>query len=223
MLTRSPEGVYTSTLVGGLPFVRHGFATRNTPGWPGKYARVRQIHSNIVAVAEAATTTPAQADAVVTAEPDHWVGIRTADCVPLLIADRRGRAVAAVHAGWRGTVADIAGETVRRLKDLYGCSPEDLVVAIGPCIARCCFEVGPEVGERFRPLFGDGADLTRIDLAEANRRQLTAAGLPHESIDVTTLCTACDGGEFHSYRRDRELSGRMVAAIALARRGDKRG
>jgi YfiH family protein len=184
---------------------------------------VRQIHSNIVAVAVGSTVSPAEADALVTADPDRWIGIRTADCVPLLIADREGRAVAAVHAGWRGTVANIAGETVGRLGDLYGCRPEELVAAVGPCIAKCCFEVGPEVAARFEPLFEPGMDLNRIDLVEANRRQLIAAGLSPGAIDTTRLCTACDEREFHSYRRDRELSGRMVAAIALARRENKRG
>jgi polyphenol oxidase len=114
-------------------------------------------------------------------------------------------------------VANIAGETVRRLTNLYGCRPDELVAAIGPCIGRCCFEVGPEVSRQFLPLFPEKTDLSRIDLIEANRRQLLAAGLTPASIDITDLCTACDAGEFHSYRRDREKSGRMVAAIALAR------
>jgi len=217
MLRRSADGVYTSDLIAALPFVRHGFASRKAEPWPGDYSRVRQIHSNIVAVAEGETVDPEAADAIVTADSGRWIGIRTADCVPLLLADRNGRAVAAVHAGWRGTVANMAGAAVQRLKEKYGCRPEDLAAAIGPCIAKCCFKVGPEVGQQFRALFGEETDLSTIDLVEANRRQLLAAGLSPEAIDGTELCTACNAEEFHSYRRDRELSGRMVAAIALAR------
>jgi copper oxidase (laccase) domain-containing protein len=118
-------------------------------------------------------------------------------------------------------VADIAGETVRRFSDRYGVAPDELIAAIGPCIAKCCFAVGPDVGQKFRELFGEGTDLSRVDLVEANRRQLLAAGLRPDSIDSANLCTACDAGEFHSYRRDREISGRMVAAIALIE--DKHG
>jgi polyphenol oxidase len=218
MLNRSAEGVYTSDLLAALPFVRHGFASRQAEGWPGEYLRVRQIHSSVVAVAEGAAVSPETADAIVTGDPGRWIGIRTADCVPLLLADRQGRAVAAVHAGWRGTVANIALATVRSLQERHGCAPGDLVAAIGPCIARCCFEVGPEVGHQFRPMFGNGTDLSRIDLVEANRRQLVDAGVPPDAIDTAELCTACNAEEFHSYRRDREISGRMVSAISLARR-----
>jgi YfiH family protein len=217
MLRRSADGVYTSDLLSELPFVRHGFASRSAGDWPGHYTRVRQIHSSTIAEARGQGVSPETADALITAEVGHWIGIRTADCVPLLIADRQGRAVAAVHAGWRGTIANIASETVLSLRDRYSVQPDDLMAAIGPCIAKCCFEVGPEVGEKFRDLFGDNVDLTRVDLVEANRRQLVAAGLRPDCIDATGLCTACDAGEFHSYRRDREISGRMVAAISLAR------
>jgi YfiH family protein len=217
MLTRSPEGVYTSDLLARLPFVRHGFASRRAESWPGDYTRVRQVHSAEVAIADQQTVRPEKADAIVTAVTGRWVGVRTADCVPLLTADRRGRAVAAVHAGWRGTVANIAGQSVRRLAETYGCRPEDLVAAIGPCISRCCFEVGPEVAEQFLPILELDSGRARIDLIEANRRQLIAAGMDRTSIDSADLCTACDSEEFHSYRRDREFSGRMVAAIALAR------
>lgn len=217
MLRRSEQGVYTSDLLGALPFVRHGFASRLAEHWPGEYTRVRQIHSNIVAIADGKDVSPETADAIVTSGSDRWIGIRTADCVPILLADRKGRAVATVHAGWRGTVADIVGETVRRMEQLHGCDPAELVAAIGPCIAKCCFEVGREVGQQFRPILGPAAECDRIDLVEANRRQLAAAGLPPGSIDATELCTVCNAEEFHSYRRDREMSGRMVAAIALIR------
>jgi YfiH family protein len=216
MFERTPEGLYESALLRQLDWVRHGFATRDSDGWPGSYTRVKQIHSSLVAVADEQEGCLGQGDALVTSVAGRWVGIRTADCVPLLIADSRRRAVAAVHGGWRGTVANIAGATVNQMVSNYDSRPEDLVAAIGPCIGECCFEVGPEVAERFRDLFPERSALRHIDLVEANRRQLMAAGVLPENIDVSAFCTFCQGAEFHSYRRDKEAAGRMVSAISIA-------
>ncbi len=90
-----------------------------------------------------------EADGVMTDEHGVALVVQVADCVPLLMADPRTGAVAAVHAGWRGTAANIAAAAVRRLQQQYGCRPEDLVAAIGPCIGACCYQVGPEVREAF--------------------------------------------------------------------------
>jgi copper oxidase (laccase) domain-containing protein len=97
----------------------------------------------------------------------------------------------------------------------FGTDPADLRIAIGPCIAECCFVVGGEVSEIFRPQFPDRTNLSRIDLAEANRRQLIGCGVRADRIDSAETCTVCSGVEFHSYRRDGERAGRMVAAIGL--------
>jgi YfiH family protein len=216
MFERTAEAVFQSDLLRQLPWVRHGFATRDSDGWPGPYCHVKQVHSNFVAVADQQEGCLGQGDALITSISGRWIGIRTADCVPLLLADSQRPAVAAVHAGWRGTVANIAGEAVRRLAANYGSRPQDLLVAIGPCIAECCFEVGPEVAERFRELFPERSALARVDLVEANRRQLLSAGLAPENIDESGLCTACSPAEFHSYRRDKEAAGRMTSAISVA-------
>ena len=214
MFARGSDGVYQSSLLLAVDWLSHGFGTRLSEGWPGEYLRIRQIHSaNAVLVGSVAPRE--EGDAIVTSTPGNWIGIRTADCVPVLMADPRGQCVAAVHAGWRGTVANISGTTVRTLETNFGSSSQDLIAAIGPCIGLCCFEVGNEVSEQFRDLFPESLHLRHVDLAEANRRQLIAAGLRRENIDIASVCTMCESSVFHSYRRDREKSGRMVSAVRI--------
>ena len=136
--------------------------------------------------------------------------IRTADCLPILIADRRNRAVAAIHAGWRGVFAEIAAKTIETMHIQFGSNPEDLVVAIGPGIGACCFEVGPEVAVQF-----GRSGRTRIDLIETTCRQLGRNGIVTGQISASGHCTCCDDRLFESYRRDRERAGRMIAVIGL--------
>lgn len=199
-------------MLSGLTWLEHGFASRHAEGWPGEYGRVSQIHSTDVLVSSGPDASR-KGDALVTDSPGHWIGVRTADCVPILLADTRTHAVAAVHAGWRGTVGNIAGATLQKLAETYGTKPAEVTAAIGPCIAECCFEVGPEVAEQFATLLKFETLPSHLDLVEANLRQLVSAGVLPEHIDVAELCTMCDAEEFHSYRRDKEESGRMVSAI----------
>jgi YfiH family protein len=131
--------------------------------------------------------------------------------LPILLADERHRAVAAVHAGWRGAVSQIAPKTVEAMAARWNTRPEDLHAAIGPGIGQCCFEVGPEVAVQF----GAAPKRTRIDLAEAVRRQLTDAGVSPSRIYTANLCTFCHAGQFHSFRRDREKAGRMISVIGV--------
>ena len=215
MFVRTDEGVYESALLREQSWLQHGFSSRYPSVWPGEYTRLKQIHSSIVAVGAPGRDLPEHGDAIVTRQPGEWVGIRTADCVPILIADPRARVVGAIHAGWRGTVAEIARLTVETMMSEYGSDPVNLLAAIGPCISECCFEVGPEVGQQFQPAFPERTEFGRVDLAEANRRQLLRAGLGETHIDSSGLCTACCESEFHSWRRDKDLSGRMVAAIQI--------
>jgi YfiH family protein len=216
MFFQDDANVYHSDLLGTVPWVVHGFGTRNSYGWPGEYIRAKQIHSDFILIADGESGCIGQGDALVRSAAGHLIGVRTADCVPILMADSTSSIVAAVHAGWRGSAADIAGKTVRRLSD-FKAKSDHLLVAIGPCIGECCFEVGPELEPHFAPLFPEKTDFRRIDLAEANRRQLIAAGVRPENIDVSGLCTRCGAEEFHSFRRDREASGRMVAAIGITK------
>ncbi len=158
----------------------------------------------------------AEGDALITNHAGLLVGVRTADCVPVLLVDEAKRAVAAVHAGWRGTRAGIASKTVARMGAEFGTAPNDLLAAIGPCINVCCFEVGPEVAAQFREVFPERKDLdrkTHIDLVEANRRQLLSAGLAQERIFTGAPCTFCSP-EFHSFRRDAS-DGRMYSAAGI--------
>lgn len=221
------HGVLKAPILDALPWLTHGFGTRLSPDWPENgwggagIVRLKQIHSN--RVVDAALIRPnfvEEGDALVASEPGALLSIRTADCIPILIADARSRAVAAVHAGWRGTVADVAGATILTLRRLYDAFPEDLVAAIGPGIGRCCFEVGPEVSAQFQSTFPERGDLglrASLDLTEANRRKLIAAGLSPQNIAIDARCTRCGEAFFHSWRRDGATAGRMTAAIGKAR------
>ncbi len=210
------SGVIHSAALSFIPGLIHGFGTRQSQGWPGQpSATVKQIHSDRVVLARGPGSL-GEADALITDRSGFALSVRTADCVPILIADPDHHAVAAIHAGWRGTVSRIAVGSVEAMRQHFGSDPAALAVAIGPAIGRCCFEVGPEVASEFAALFPERHDLrskTYIDLPEANRRQLVEAGVPSDRIFTADLCTRCDSARFHSYRRDREGSGRMVTAI----------
>lgn len=158
-------------------------------------------------------------DAIISRRPGVTVAIRTADCLPILIVDSRTRAVAAVHAGWRGVVAEIAPKAVEAMGLEFGSRPQDLEVAIGPGIGPCCFEVGPEVASQFRAFFPERNDLytrAKLDLVETVRRQLRRIGVTMGQISTSGLCSCCKPDLFESYRRDRESAGRMVAAVGVA-------
>jgi YfiH family protein len=214
MWTRNAEGVFESDLMKQFPWLWHGFGTRTSGDWPGLYTHLKQIHSDIVYYADKAGCL-GEGDALVTDTPGVRVGIRTADCVPILLVDPEKRAVGAVHAGWRGTVARLVQRTIEQMTQSFGSIPEHVHAAIGPCIARCCFEVGPEVAKEFQPWLTYTGLRTHVDLVEVNLKQLEEAGVPQAQIDTSALCTVCDADQFHSFRRDREASGRMVAAIGI--------
>lgn len=190
---------------------------------PSRLMEMRQEHSDRVIVLPGDGQAPAglRGDALVATGAGWVLGVRTADCLPVLLADRHRRAVAAAHAGWRGTLAGITARTVEALARL-GCAPAELQVALGPCIRACCYSVGEEVAERFLRQFGpealrrDEAGRGYVDLAAANRWQLLAAGVPAGAIEDLGLCTACRADQFFSHRRDGGHSGRQLAFITLA-------
>jgi YfiH family protein len=159
-----------------------------------------------------------QADALVTDVPGLAVSVRVADCLPLLLADRRGRAVAAVHGGWRSLAAGIVGRTLDGLARRYGVAAEDCLAALGPALGPCCFEVGEEVAAIFahltpRAVHRPAGRRPRVDLGAVARLQLQAAGVPAEQIEGLDRCTACHAGEFFSHRRDQGRTGRLVGAV----------
>lgn len=212
---------------------------------------LRQIHSSVVLVGDRASgadgRNPSRGDGLMTAEPGLLLGIQTADCIPVLVADLRRRAVAAFHAGWRGTVKRIVENGIGRMRLEFGSRPEDLVAAIGPGILACCYAVGEEVLSEFESQFSYGSELFRevydsdpvrnrypmlfltqrapghsplgpslhVDLVEANRRQLLAAGLKTGSIQVVGACTNCHPELFFSHRASRGRCGRMMSVIGM--------
>jgi len=215
--------VFRSERLDRFRWLQHGFGTRLSLGWPDAsgLATAKQIHSDGVLVATEAGQI-GTGDAIITKRPGVIVAIRTADCLPILIVDPRTHAVAAVHAGWRGVVAEIAPKTVGAMGLEFGSRPEDLEVAIGPGIGLCCFEVGPEVAAQFSDFFPERNDLsarTKVDLAETVIRQLGRNGVTRDRIDTADLCSFCKPELFESYRRDRARAGRMVAAVGVSEEG----
>jgi YfiH family protein len=183
-------------------------------------ATLRQVHSANVVVAECAGVL-GDGDALVSNRPDLTLARRTADCLPVLMADSRNRVVAAVHSGWRGVVNGVVPRTIETMAKQFETLPEDLAVAIGPGIGACCFEVGPEVAAQFSELFPERTELAgkaNLDLVEALLRQMGQTGVRQGQIDTSKLCTYCQLELFHSYRRDREASGRMMSAIRISSR-----
>lgn len=230
------------------PFARHVFTARGLDvphanagsGWAALAAflgvgescvwRMRQVHG-ITAHTEQVSACDdewPEGDLLATDREDVALSVRTADCVPLLYADARTGAVAAVHAGWRGTVAGASSRMVEVLAARFGSRPSDLVVAIGPSIGPEAYEVGVEVTEAFAAAWprevargtwwtaGASPGKSLLDLWTITRDQLALAGVRPEHIHLAGLCTATHADVFHSYRRHGAAAGRMVAAIRRA-------
>ncbi|MEB3198822.1 MAG: peptidoglycan editing factor PgeF [Candidatus Sericytochromatia bacterium] len=190
---------------------------------------LHQVHGAVLHHVDADTAAQPgewQGDALFTRQTGRAIGVFTADCAPLLLASSDGTAVAAVHAGWRGTVAGAAGATVAAF-EAAGISPDQLTVAVGPTIGPCCFEVGTEVVETFAATPWYDPAIVRpgtrgnphLDLFTALEGQLRWAGVPADAIHLSRLCTACDADAFYSWRRDGGRSGRHLATIVCGARG----
>lgn len=210
---------------------------------------VRQFHSSLLVRAAGDSAQPAcKGDGILTDRPGLLLGVQTADCTPVLVADRRLKVVAAFHAGWRGTAKRIVENGIGRMRLEFGCRPHDLVAAIGPGIGACCYQVGEELLSEFESQFSYGRDLfhevydtdpvrirypmlfltqrapghspigpsLHLDVADANRRQLLAAGLKPESIQVIGGCTSCHRDLFFSHRGSKGRAGRMLSVIGIA-------
>lgn len=218
---------------------RHGWTTRQlqlrgapqieSEGWrqlvswlgvePEALVRMRQVHGNHVFFADRHLPSPGppEADAALTGDPSRALAVQVADCVPLLMANKSGGQVGVAHAGWRGTAAGIALAASAALGD-----GARQVAAIGPSIGPCCYEVGPELLDRFRDQgwtgsvddwFEQRAGRWYLDMWRANFDQLVKAGVPDESIFVSRLCTSCHPDWFPSYRRDGAGAGRLAGFI----------
>ena len=211
-----PDHYYRPPAWSEYPWLFAGFGTkRATP--PEGLATLHQVHSaNIVTVDRHGPA--GDGDALVTNTPGVMVGIKTADCVPILLVDVKNRAVAAAHAGWRGTAQRIVEKAVGALTETFGTLPQNIRAAIGPAIGACCYEVGPEVARQFGEFdsrLGAVQDKVKLDLAAINRWQLLHAGVPESHIYEIGLCTFCASEDFHSFRREKENAGRMISVAGI--------
>lgn len=198
-------------------------------GGEWKLAACWQVHgSNVLVVRDAEETRSEseRCDALATNLKGLLLGVKTADCVPVILGDPRACACAAVHAGWRGTLARVVKHALARMREEFGTDPSDVRAALGPAALGCCYEVGAEVVEPFREKFSNadslfkptGAGHALVDLHEANRRQLVESGVSVERIHVLPLCTMCRSDLFFSYRQDRKLygrTGRLLSVIGM--------
>ena len=205
---------------------------------------LHQIHSDVVRCFKSAPPKQCKGDASATNRLGLLLGVRTADCAPVLVVDPQRRVVAAIHAGWRGTLARIVTKTIGQMQMEFACRPQDLLAAIGPTIGGCCYEVGTEVAAAFAAKFANASDFfdelrtgdepnplqwlnmmppghqpppnkVLLDLKKANRAQLVEAGVREEDIFVTELCTSCDVDRLFSYRKEGASSGRLMGVIGI--------
>ncbi len=176
-----------------------------------------QVHGNKVQVVLGEGRTEGY-DALVTNRPNVFVGVTVADCTPILIYDARNRAVGAVHAGWRGTVAQIVSKTLQTMQHTYGTQAVDCYAYVGTCIDECSFEVGEEVSDQFEDEF-KRFDVTvgkyLIDLKRANAAQLLAFGIPTSQIEISPYSTVTHNTDYFSYRLEKGQTGRMLAVIGM--------
>ncbi len=190
---------------------------------PAQVVTVHQVHGTIVREATATGQgVLGEADAVFTRHAGLIVGVKTADCLPILIEDSKTGQVAAVHAGWRGVIGEIVLRAIERLVE-NGADSSGLQFALGPAIQACCFEVDGELPARFTAAFGGevvkpqpGKTKVHLDLAWAVGRSLARAGVPDSHVDVLPHCTRCDS-RFFSYRREEGRTGRQLSLIQCVR------
>jgi YfiH family protein len=210
-----------------------------------KLVSLKQIHSDVIRLFDVAPSEPCQGDASVTNRPGLLLGVQTADCVPILLVDPKKRAVAAVHAGWRGTFQRIVVKAIGQMQMQFKSNPSDLLAAIGPSIGGCCYEVGTEVATQFLSQFAQAPEWfdefrtgdepnpiqwlnmmppghqpppknVLLDLRKANRSQLLDAGLRPQNIFVSDFCTACRRDLLFSYRKEGATSGRLMSVIGTS-------
>lgn len=201
-----------------LAWLDHGFGLRDS-NLPADILTVKQIHS--CAVLHADSAEKAEGDALISDRAGVLVGMKTADCVPVLLVDPSIPVVAAIHAGWRGTAGNIVATTLREMEARWHSRPENVRAAIGPSIGVCCYEVGPEVARRFGTWIPETILETEqahspgihLDLRAINAAQLEAAGITN--IWKSAECTFCAPDRFFSYRRERAQAGRMLSFIGL--------
>jgi YfiH family protein len=183
---------------------------------------MKQVHGDhIIQVKDRNIKEAGEADGMVTEEKRAYLGVLTADCVPILLIVPERRIAAVVHAGWRGTVAGIAAKMMQRLGEHYGVAPEQVEAALGPSIGACCYQIGEDVT---KPLvekwdgIAQSSLQTRngkqfLDLRNLNRAILERARVPTEQIFQIGPCTGCATDDFFSYRKEQRETGRQISFI----------
>ncbi len=190
---------------------------------------VWQIHSDLVKIVEIKediANTEEKFDALVSDLPKILVGVKTADCVPVLIGDKKTKSFAAIHAGWRGTVESIVIKAIEKMREKYGSNSEDLICAIGPAAGFENYEIGKDVIDAFAEKFPESENLFKptredhalIDLHTANKEQLLSVGILEENISIAPFCTMQHTDLFFSYRVEKKKygkTGRLMSVIGL--------
>jgi polyphenol oxidase len=231
-------------------FLKELGSSRGRKTWP--LVSLRQIHSDLIYCVDGseALREPLAGDGLITNTPGIVIAVQAADCLPIILVDRKRHAVGVFHAGWRGTVQRIAEKGVGEMRKHFKSDPRNLLAAIGPGVQACCYEVGEDVRTRFEAQFGYASDLFRevkesdpvrekypllfltarapghsalpvkifLDLVEANRQQLRDAGLLAKNIETKSLCTACHTELLFSYRAEKGVTGRMMAAAGISKK-----
>ena len=226
-------------------FLRRAGATSGKKLWP--LVTLRQIHSDLIHCVSEIPKKVLAGDGLLTATPELLIGIQTADCIPVILVDRKHRAVGVFHAGWRGTVKRIVEKGVGEMHRWFETKPGDICAAIGPGVHGCCYRVGEEVRSQFESQFAYADKLFRekkesdeihlkypllfltarapghsdfpkqifLDLVEANRHQLLAAGVGKKNISASELCTVCRNDLLFSYRAENGVTGRLMAVAGI--------
>ncbi|HTY58839.1 MAG TPA: peptidoglycan editing factor PgeF [Bacteroidota bacterium] len=229
-----PEGVIAgfSTRNGGVSPAPLGMNLSFRVGDdPGNVRRNREIFFGALGISTGSLAIPGQVhgtavlnvdrpgeypgtDALITGTPGLFLCVSVADCVPILLFDPLRNAVAAVHAGWRGSAAGIVTAAVQAMETEFGTIPASIIASIGPSASQCCYKVGEEVASQFPPACVRMVEgVPYVDLKGANRGQLLAAGLRAENIELSPYCTISEPALLHSFRRDGQKSGRMMGVI----------
>ncbi|MBI5619580.1 peptidoglycan editing factor PgeF [Candidatus Gottesmanbacteria bacterium] len=243
MLKKTPEGFYQSTLLTGVSGLLHGYTTRAFGGMKNHPENRRkfftmlgistphmyyagQVHGNRV-VSFRGDRIVEKADnadgLIVDCGSRAILGVFVADCVPILFVDPMKRLVGTVHAGWRGTLGGISTHAVSAMEKL-GSDPSRLLVSVGPYIHVCCYDVPKERADKFKDRFDSESHVAVgkngkwfLDLGQANRLQLIAAGVAPQHIEKSEMCTSCNIDEFFSYRKDsKETFGEIMGIIGFS-------
>lgn len=195
--------------------LEHGFGTRWC-GPPQDLFTIEQTHSaDVVIVGARSVHTGKSGDALITAAPGLAIGVKTADCIPILMYGRDGPVVGAVHAGWRGLAKGVIGNAIRTMEKSFGADPRTIMAVIGPAIGECCYEVGKDVLTALRMISSLSLhQRQKINLVENAVKELTEGGLIPGNIEQIPRCTSCSPN-FHSYRRDGKNCGRQFSYIRL--------